>query len=121
MQKIFFYDSFVEEFLLQDMELTKNFKIMKKIVVWAGALVLTAAVSVVIAVHRPISPERALLLKNVAALAESEKPSESKECYNTIGGSLGSGMPLLPATVYCHTCTEVPCQFRDSKSYCPMD
>ncbi len=82
---------------------------------------MTAALSLVIAAHRPVSTERALLLKNVAALAESEKPEERKDCYNTVGGSQGSGMPILNDVVYCHTCAVVPCQFRDSKSYCPMD
>ncbi len=74
---------------------------------------------VVFAAHRPVSPERALLLKNVAALANGEKPGEKKDCYNTIHASSASDLPLLSPTVYCLTCEVLPCQIRETKSSCP--
>ncbi len=76
---------------------------------------------VVFAAHRPVSTEKTLLLKNVAALAKGENPEEKKECYNTLHASSASDLPILNDVVYCLTCEVLPCQIREAKSNCPQN
>ena len=56
---------------------------MKKMIIFAGAMLLLAAGTVGFFANRPMSAQEALILRNVAAIAQNEQQSNDAECdYN---------------------------------------
>ncbi len=79
---------------------------MKKLIIFAGAMLLLAAGTVTFFVSRPISAEKSLLMRNVEAIANNEGENLfgtcgwgfKREYYNEFGqlvveGEFGCGMP----------------------------
>ena len=55
---------------------------MKKMIIFAGAMLLLAAGTVGFFANRPMSAEEALILRNVAAIAQNE--SATPDCLNFV-------------------------------------